>query len=114
MIEHVSAVDQIDDIATVDGVDALMIGPSDLAGSMGLLLPQVSGTGEIPEVAHMIERVIAAGRRHGKPVFHGTIPDPEAVLLQFERGVQAVGIGSDYTLIAHAARRVIDTVRTGR
>jgi 2-keto-3-deoxy-L-rhamnonate aldolase RhmA len=111
MIEHILAVEKIDEIATVEGVDALMIGPSDLAGSMGLLRPQVSGEGEISEVARQIDEIIAAGRRHGKPVFHGTAPDPEAVCRQFERGVQAVSIGSDYALIAHAARCVIESVR---
>lgn len=110
MIEHISAVEKVDHIATVEGVDALMIGPSDLAGSMGLLLPQVNGVGEIPEVARQIDEIIAAGRRHGKPVFHGTVPDSEAVRQQFERGVQAVSIGSDYALITHAARRVIELV----
>ncbi len=36
MIEHVNAVDELDDILKVEGLDAIMIGPYDLSASMGL------------------------------------------------------------------------------
>ena len=36
MIEHVSAVNELDEILKVDGLDAIMIGPYDLSASMGL------------------------------------------------------------------------------
>jgi 2-dehydro-3-deoxyglucarate aldolase len=36
MIEHVNAVDDLDDILEVEGLDAIMIGPYDLSASMGL------------------------------------------------------------------------------
>jgi 2-dehydro-3-deoxyglucarate aldolase len=36
MIEHINAVDELDDILKVEGLDAIMIGPYDLSASMGL------------------------------------------------------------------------------
>ena len=57
------AADAAADIAAVDGVDALLVGPADLAASMGLL-----GQQNHPDVVAAVERVIAAGLAAGTPV----------------------------------------------
>ena len=61
MIEHIDAVNAIDSILSVPGVDAYIIGPYDLSGSMGH-----PGELDYPEVRTAIERVLEAGRRAGK------------------------------------------------
>jgi 2-keto-3-deoxy-L-rhamnonate aldolase RhmA len=52
----------VEDILKVDGVDAIFVGPSDLAASMGLL-----GQQEHPEVRAAVEHCLAAAKAAGKP-----------------------------------------------
>lgn len=66
-IESKSAVDNIDSIAAVEGVDLLFLGPNDLSGSIGRL-----GDFKHPEVAALLGRAEDGLKRSGKPF--GTIP----------------------------------------
>ncbi|CAJ1413768.1 unnamed protein product, partial [Effrenium voratum] len=63
-IETMEAVDNIEAIAAVEGVDALFVGPSDLSASMGFI-----GQPQHPEVRAMIEqafaRIVATGKAAG-------------------------------------------------
>jgi 4-hydroxy-2-oxoheptanedioate aldolase len=61
MIETPLAVENVDRIAAVPGIDALLIGTNDLALEMG-----IPGQIEDPRVVASIEKVIAACNRHGK------------------------------------------------
>jgi 4-hydroxy-2-oxoheptanedioate aldolase len=65
-LEHASAIDNIDEILAVDGVDVFFIGPSDLSQSMGH-----PGNPAAPSVAAAIEsalgKISAAGRIPGMP-----------------------------------------------
>ncbi len=60
-IESSTAVENIDSILGVDGVDAAFIGPNDLSQSYGLM-----GQFEHPVVVGAIEKVIASAQKHGK------------------------------------------------
>ena len=60
-IETAPAVDAVDDIAAVKGIDALLIGPNDLAISLG-----VPGKLTDPAMDKAIEKVASAARREGK------------------------------------------------
>lgn len=59
-IEHVAAVDDVDNIAAVKDVDVLFIGPADLGQSLGL-----AGEWDHPRVWQAIERVAKAAARNG-------------------------------------------------
>jgi 2-keto-3-deoxy-L-rhamnonate aldolase RhmA len=59
-IERLAAVEAIDELLSVPGVDVAMIGPEDLSVSLG-----VPGETNHPRVDQSIERVIAAADRHG-------------------------------------------------
>jgi len=58
-IESRAAVEQIDEIAAVDGMDVLFVGPLDLSIDMGT-------THDSEEFREAVTRVAAAARRHGK------------------------------------------------
>src|SRR5262252_111567 len=58
MIEDMEAVEQIEEIAAVDGVDLFAVGPSDLSRSLG-----VSGHPDHPKLVAAIDRVRAAVRK---------------------------------------------------
>jgi 4-hydroxy-2-oxoheptanedioate aldolase len=60
-IESTAAVESVEDILKVDGVDAIFVGPSDLAASMGLL-----GQQEHPEVRAAVEHCLAAAKAAGQ------------------------------------------------
>ena len=88
-IESPKAVENIDAIAAVEGVDVLFIGPHDLSGTVGQL-----GDLKHPEVAKLIARAEDAIRRSGKPM--GTVPHPGVRWSEmFERGYHMINAGSD-------------------
>ena len=62
-IETAAAVQNAREIAAVEGVDVVFIGPTDLSGSIGL--PGQTGA---PEVEALIARAVDAARAAGKPL----------------------------------------------
>ena len=96
-IETVEGLAAAAGIAAVDGVDALLVGPADLAASMGLL-----GQQNHPEVVAAVESVLRAGREAGKPVGVNAF-DPAMAEHYTEAGAAWVLVGSDVTLLARAS-----------
>jgi 4-hydroxy-2-oxoheptanedioate aldolase len=93
-IESRAGIEQLDAIAAVNGVDALFIGPADLAASLGHL-----GDSQHPEVQQMIENAIGRARKAGKPV--GILSTDEAQVRRYlELGCTFVGVGLDASLLA--------------
>lgn len=60
-IESIAGVENIEEIAAVDGIDSLLVGPNDLALSLGH-----PGQLDCPKQDTAIERVVAAADKHGK------------------------------------------------
>lgn len=60
-IEHADAVEDVEPIAAVEGVDVLFVGPADLTQSMG-----IPAQWEHPRLWKALERVAEASRKHGK------------------------------------------------
>ena len=88
MIETLEAIDAIDDILSVPGVDAAYVGPSDLAISMGYR----PGTTAAPYLA-MLDRIVEACERHEVvPAIHCT---PATVADRLARGFRMVTVVSD-------------------
>lgn len=101
-IESVDALAAVEEISSVDGVDALLVGPADLAASMGLL-----GQQGHPDVVAAVERVIAAGRASGTPVGVNAF-DPAAADRYAAAGAAYVLVGADVTLLARASEALAD------
>lgn len=59
-IETQAAVEHIDEILSVEGIDAFFIGPADLSASLGYL-----GRWDAPPVLRTIDRLLEAGKRKG-------------------------------------------------
>src|SRR5919206_1313219 len=86
MIEDMEAVERIDDIAAVDGVDLLAVGPSDLSRSLG-----VSGQTDHPRLVPAIDRgreavKKGAGCRLALPLNHAAFPRNAAQLKELGAG----------------------------
>lgn len=60
-IESAAAVDAIESIASLDGIDVLFVGPADMAASMGLTIGA-----RHPALTAAIGRVASAAKKHGK------------------------------------------------
>jgi 2-keto-3-deoxy-L-rhamnonate aldolase RhmA len=86
MIEDMEAVERIDEIAAVEGIDLLAVGPSDLSRSLG-----VSGQPDHPRRAAALDRVReavkkAAGARLALPLNHAAFPRNAAQLRELGAG----------------------------
>lgn len=108
-IETVIGVHNAPDIAAVDGVDVVFIGPTDLSGSAGL--PNQTGH---PQVEALIAEAVAAARAAGKPV--ATTPrQGKTWQALFDEGIDVVATGSeiDYFRVA-AAQQMAEWRRSRR
>ncbi|MEV7609735.1 aldolase/citrate lyase family protein [Microbacterium sp. NPDC089320] len=96
-IETAAGVEAAAEIAAVDGVDAVFVGPSDLSASMGLLGQQTH-----PDVVAAVERVFAAVRAAGTPVGVNAF-DPSAADAYIAAGADFVAVGADVAMLARAS-----------
>jgi 4-hydroxy-2-oxoheptanedioate aldolase len=103
IVETRGALESIDAIAAVPGVDVLYLGLFDLCLSMGLNLLNLP----LPEIDRAIQRVLEAGRRHSVAIGHGA-PTPAGVLELRAQGFSFIGYGPDYSLLASAARAGVE------
>lgn len=97
-IEDAEALDHLDAIAAIEEIDALFIGPADLALSLGC----GPSDGALIEA---IDRVIEAGRRHAKPVAIFTARS-EQIAGMIEKGVSLFVCGSDQSMLLAGARQI--------
>ena len=107
LLRHRSAqaIQNIDAICSVDGLDAIVIGANDLTGSMGI--PYVGGAEEAQEA---IDHVIATARRRGKTVCFSSRNLSLSVQVA-KKGVDLLHIGNDIQSIIAAQDLAVSTVR---
>ncbi|CAE8607983.1 unnamed protein product [Polarella glacialis] len=89
MIETVEALENIDEICSVPGLDCVILGANDLSGALG-----IPYQGESEETMGAVEKIITAAQKHGKYIFFGT-RYPQAAKQMVAKGVQIVHIGHD-------------------
>lgn len=96
-IETARALDRLDDILGVEGVDAVFFGPGDLAASMGLL-----GEAGHPDVTAAITKALEQVRRAGKSA--GVLaPNPAIAEAHILAGFDFVSVATDCALLMKAA-----------
>jgi 2-keto-3-deoxy-L-rhamnonate aldolase RhmA len=106
MIESPQGVENCDAIASVKGIDALLIGTNDLCFELG-----IPGKFDDPKVADAYRIVIAACRKHGKFPGMGGMYTPELLERHINMGVQLILCGSDFSLLMQAATARATLVR---
>jgi 4-hydroxy-2-oxoheptanedioate aldolase len=104
-IESVGGLRDAPDIAAIDGVDVLFVGPADLSHSLG-----IPGQFGHPDYAAALDRVVAACRDYGKAAGI-LLYDPAIIPGYVERGFSFVGIGADASLVVDGARASLAAVR---
>jgi 4-hydroxy-2-oxoheptanedioate aldolase len=109
MIETREAIENVDDILSVPGVDVAYVGPSDLGVSLGV------GPGydnPAPEFASAIDTLLAACERHRVvPGVHAGLP--EVALKRIEQGFRFVEMCDDAGLLMRGAAEALGAVRKG-
>jgi len=107
VIEEASAIERIDEIAAVPGLDVLFVGPSDLSFSMGL-----RGHMGHPKVIEAMGRVVAAARRHGKIAGRLALT-PKDVEQALEQGFLFLQGATELNLMAEGARQLLGAMGKG-
>jgi 2-dehydro-3-deoxyglucarate aldolase len=92
-------------IAAVEGVDGIFIGPSDLAAALGHL-----GNSNHAEVQETIAQIFAASKAAGKPV--GILAPVEADARRYlDQGATFVAVGSDLGVFRSGTQALVDRYR---
>ena len=109
MIETAQALDRLDDILSVEGLDAIYIGPSDLSLSMGCR--PVFDDVDAP-VAQAIRHIAERAKAHGVQCgIHNGVP--AGALARIKMGYRFVTLGSDARLLAAGSQQLLSAMRGG-
>jgi 4-hydroxy-2-oxoheptanedioate aldolase len=109
MIETAQALDNLDDILSVEGLDAIYIGPSDLSLSLGCRPVFDDVDPKVAEaIAHILERATAHGLKAG---IHNGVP--EGALARSQMGFRFVTVSSDARLLASGSQQILARMRPG-
>jgi 2-dehydro-3-deoxyglucarate aldolase len=99
MIEHIRAVENLDSICSVDGLDAILIGPYDLSASMGL-----TAEFESPTFISIIESILACCQRNGVASgIHVVEPDLGVLQKRLKEGYQFVAYSIDSVFLRNGS-----------
>ncbi|MBO9472875.1 HpcH/HpaI aldolase/citrate lyase family protein [Shimia sp. R10_1] len=103
--ESRAALNKLDEILAVDGVDGVFIGPADLSADMGF-----PGNSDAPEVqtaiAAAIQKITAAGKAAGILTF-----SQQAAKTYLDLGATFVAVGMDTFILAQTARKLSADVK---
>nr|WP_274706763.1 HpcH/HpaI aldolase/citrate lyase family protein [Allorhizobium sonneratiae] len=104
-IESRKAMENLEDIVTTEGVDAVLIGPADLAADLGF-----PGRVDAPQLQDAIRDIICRVKALGKPVGIMT-GDAALARLAQDEGIGFLSMTSDVGLLASAAARHLAQLR---
>jgi 4-hydroxy-2-oxoheptanedioate aldolase len=107
MIETSQALDNLDEILSVEGLDAVYIGPSDLSLALGCT-PTFDDVDK--PVAEAIDHILARAKAYGvvAGIHNGA---PKAALARIAKGFQFVTVSSDARLMAAGAQQIVAAMR---
>ncbi len=103
--EHERAVENIESIVRVEGIDAVQLGPYDLSASLGRM-GQIDHPAVVEALDHVIETCLAAGMPVG---WFGVSAD--ALRPYIERGCTLIVAGVDTLFLGNGARSLLDDLR---
>ena len=108
-VEHIDAVNDLDAILEIPGLDGVVLGPNDLSGSMGKL-----GRTSDPDVVAAIDEVIAKVRRSKKTIGASVGYSPESVRRWLAKGLHWIAVGEDTDNLYSYSKTALDDVRSIR
>lgn len=106
-IEHIDAVNNLEEIMTTDGIDGMIIGPYDLSGSL-----MVPGDFENEDVKEALERVESICNENDYLMgFHVVPPDPEMVVDKIRLGYRFLAYSLDELFLASVCMNDLDQIK---
>ncbi|MDY6917838.1 MAG: aldolase/citrate lyase family protein [Chloroflexota bacterium] len=106
-IEHIDAVNNLESILSVEGVDGCIVGPYDLSGSLG-----VPGCFEHPDVLAALDKVERTCSRQDVALgFHIIQPDHTLVIERVSKGYTFVALSLDILFLGNSCREEMSQLR---
>jgi 4-hydroxy-2-oxoheptanedioate aldolase len=107
-VESEQVLNCLDDIAAIDGIDVLFVGPSDLSMALG-----VFGQLDHPRFVEALKTTAAAAKKAGKAT--GVLMrDPQEFKKYHDLGYRFIACGADATFVASGARTMVSTLNSLR
>ncbi len=107
-IETVEALNHLDEIAALEGVDVLFIGPADLSMELGIF-----GQFDNPIFVNALQRIILAAQKAGKST--GILFfNPDDYQKYHDMGIRFIACGADATFVADGARAMAKKLTAAR
>jgi 2-dehydro-3-deoxyglucarate aldolase len=99
-IENINAVNNLDEILQVDGLDAIIIGPYDLSASMG-----ITGEFENKEFIKTINIIINLSKKWNIPFGdHVVLPDQSLLEKRIQQGFRFIAYGTDGVFLNNSSK----------
>ena len=109
-IEHIDAVNNIDNIFSVPNIDGFMIGPYDLSGSMGK-----PGAFHDADVEAAISKVMKSSKKYKlTPGFHSVSSEPKEARRRRRQGFKFLGFSVDSIFLGNAAAKALAQVKNSQ
>jgi 2-dehydro-3-deoxyglucarate aldolase/4-hydroxy-2-oxoheptanedioate aldolase len=105
-IETEDGLENAEEIARVDGIDALFVGPADLSGALGMFAEW-----ESPAFSTAVDTIIEAGNAAGVPVGTLTV-DVDGIESKVQQGFDFLIVGKDISLLMESVEGAIDDYET--
>ena len=106
-IEHVEAIQNLDEILSVEGIDAAIIGPYDLSASMGLM-----GKMNHPKMEEAISKTLTKCQEYSiMPGIHVVDQDPEKVQSRIKQGYRFIAYSVDLKMISDSSLYGIQKIK---
>jgi len=106
-IEHIKAVENLRQILKVEGVDAFIVGPYDLSGSLGI--PGNFTDVRMIEALDEIKKVSA--EFEVSPGYHVVQPEPAQVKEKINEGYTFIAYGVDFLFLGESCRKGLNQIR---
>jgi 2-keto-3-deoxy-L-rhamnonate aldolase RhmA len=104
-IETERGLDCVEDIAALDGIDCLWLGHFDMTNFLG-----IPGQFDHPDYLSAIQRIVSAGRKHGKAL--GFMAADEAWAQQYrEFGFNMIASGTDQSILMAGVANILSAVQ---
>jgi len=105
-VEDIATLDELDAYLAVPGIDAVCVGPNDLSGTMGRIRQT-----QHPDVRAAVDRIYAAAKARDLPVCLGVTVPTEAMPALAEQGVRMLLATADLDLLVRGATAALASAR---
>jgi len=107
-IEHIKAVENLEAILSVEGVDAFFVGPYDISTSLG-----VAGQFDHPQMISVLSEVLDIARRLDAIAgYHVVPPDTRQILEKVKQGYRFLAYSTDFLFLGEACRTGLESIRS--